>query len=325
MAEGKKRKRGILAILGLIGGGGLLALLFGSRNANADEPESPDEPGSDKPTLPKTPGKPGEPTRVSPEPPPFKPTIWQQVVPKDPDPIRSDPDAPILGPAWPQLIVEYPKGASFYQVVWGDKFGGTSGTSIAYRALLSEAYTAALEHGATAAEASAFAQKVAKNNKLRAEYIDAIQCSGWNDAAYGTYGYAGPPLDPTGPSKASDHGRAIRLVQQHAPNRQLLSEGKQPFRNIRLLTPADRGNGKAYGADTSWRDWELLWLPGVNREALWQSGGTELDLTTPMWPDGTTQLNPPPWVMALGMNDTTGDLAGSFGCPGSDGELEVGD
>ena len=214
------------------------------------------------------------------------------------------------GPSFEELLAEYPRGARFYQVVTGDKFGGTNGkTSIAYRYLLSEAYLAAIEYGGlTEDEAKTWALAVAKNDKVRAKVIDLIQCSGWNDALYGA--------NPKAGTRTSQNGRSILLLQLHAPVSQMLANGEQPVRN------ATSGGGLI---NKGWRNLECLWLPALNREALYQSGGTMIDTTTgdTAWADGTSMENPPPWVMALGMDDNTGELHGSFGCPGSEGELEI--
>lgn len=318
----KKKKRGLAVILGALGLGGLAALIFGSKSAGAAgiDPSLTDPFGGVKPTKgeidPFGGVKPKKGTVTDPDAPP--PEIGP-VLPVGPTVGPFFPVGPTTptGPAWPQIYGDYPGGAKFYQVKYGDTFGGqNSKTSIAYRYLLNEGFAAAKEHGQDDAQATAFAKQVAGSPKRRLEVINAIQCGGWDDAAYGTYGYG---VD----SKPSAHGRAIRLVQQHAPNRQLLEAGQQPQRNIRLKTPKDAGKGNAYGGDTSWRELELLWLPGLDRKVLWTSGGTELDFS-PVWEDGTSQQNPPPWVIALGMGDASGDLSGSFGCAGTDGELDVG-
>jgi len=233
--------------------------------------------------------------------------------PEDDDPSRVPPepeedDPPPREPPWEDLVVTYPRGGVFYPVVEGDRFGGTSSTrSIAYRYLLSEAYAAALEEGELVHdEAVAWALAVAKQDKLRLRVIDLIQCSGWNDAMYGT--------EPVRQSHASQHGRSIRLWPVHGPTADLLAEGLTPFRNVRM-------NGNP--GDPDFRHFEILWMPAIDRAVLWESGGQAITTTGMEWDDGSSMENPPPWVMALGIADRSDALVGSFGCPGSDGELEV--
>lgn len=250
--------------------------------------------------------KPG--TTDGPKPPIDTPDDDEDEDDEDDDPTRVPPE-PELDPPWSDLVITYPRGGGFYPVEEGDRFGGTSSTrSIAYRYLLSEAYAAALEVGELVHdEAVAWALAVAKQDKLRLRVIDLIQCSGWNDAMYGTH--------PVQQSHASQHGRSIRLWPVHGPTEELLAEGLMPFRNATM-------NGNP--ADGDFRHYELLWLPAIDRAVLWESGGHAITTTGMEWDDGTSMENPPPWVMALGMDDKSGALVGSFGCPGSDGELEVG-
>ncbi|MCH9681293.1 MAG: hypothetical protein K0V04_07665 [Deltaproteobacteria bacterium] len=328
-----KRNWGLLGLLGL---GGLLAMM-GAAGAE-DEPggsggdDGPggggDEPGSEEPTTKfvwvgppefgKPTPKPKPPTTTDgPKPPtttggkddpPRVPPPTDDDPPRVPPPTHEDPLPTEDDPPWSELVDPYPRGSTFYPVVRDDRFGGTSSKhSIAYRYLLSEAFLAAREFGGLEdEEAMAWAAATAKQDKVRLAAIDAIQCSGWNDAMYGA--------NPVTQSHASAHGRSILLRPVHGPTAELLAEGQIPFRNATL-----GGNP----ADGDHRGYELLWMPGIHRATLWESGGLVVSTADMAWPDGTSMANPPPWVMALGMDDTSGALEGDFGCPGSDGELEV--
>ncbi len=261
------------------------------------------------------------PPNPSPAPRPSPPTTTDPPRPPvsgndDVDPIELPPPVfppPVFppaddGPPWSELVDPYPRGARFYLVVRGDRFGGTSTRhSIAYRFLLSEAYLAATEVGELEHEAALeWALAVGRQDKVRVQVIDLYQCSGWNDAMYGA--------DPVRVSHASENGRSILLVPVHGPTSQRLAEGQTPLRNITM-----RGNP----ADTDLRHYELLWGPAINRTSLWDSGGSVITTTDMVWPDGSSMENPPPWVMELGIEDESEALEGSFGCPGSDGELEI--
>ncbi|MCH9686025.1 MAG: hypothetical protein K0V04_31610 [Deltaproteobacteria bacterium] len=330
----KERNWGLLGLLGL---GGLLAIMGMASSDDDDESggatPSNDPPGGGDPDGPggTEPGGPDKPTTALSWPPPGTPTpkprpptttpgkkpptttLGDNDPPRVPPPNDDDdpprvPPPPRQDPPWTELVDPYPRGNTFYQVVENDRFGGTSPKySIAYRYLLSEAFLAAREIGGLdESEASTWAGAVAKQDKTRLAAIDLFQCSGWNDAMYGA--------NPVTQSHASGHGRSILLRPVHGPTASRLANEEMPFRNVTLGgNPAD-GNHRGY---------ELLWMPGIDRTILWESGGTVLSTSGVLWPDGTSMENPPPWVMALGMDDTSGALEGDFGCPGSDGELEV--
>ena len=100
----------------------------------------------------------------------------------------------------------------------------------------------------------------------------------------------------------------------------VLVKADSPYKTLGDLVTAMKGNP----ADGSLRWYELLWSPAIDRTELWESGGRTISTAGQWWPDGSTMENPPPWVMALGIDDNSGALEGDFGCPGSDGELEVG-
>ena len=346
MSSKKNRRWGLVGLLGL---GSLMMMGAGGRRPQQteDEPTTggsggdgpPPDPPSDGPggTEPDGPGG-TEPTGdgpivvepVAPTPTPVVPTFPgptpvvptfpgpTPVVPTFPGPTPTD-DGPVVvepvfppsddGPPWPELVDPYPRGGVFYQVEENDRFGGKSASrSIAYRYLLSEAYLAAKDVGGLSnEEAMAWAAGVGKQDKNRLAVIDLYQCSGWNDAMYGA--------DPVLLSHASANGRSILLRPVHAPVALALERGQTPIRNITMGgNPADGGL----------RKYELLWSPAIDRTVLWESGGRTISTVGQWWPDGSTMENPPPWVMALGIDDNSGALEGDFGCPGSDGELEVG-
>ncbi|MCA9655160.1 MAG: hypothetical protein KC501_34920 [Myxococcales bacterium] len=345
----KNRRWGLLGLLGL---GGLMMMGSGGQRPGQTEDEEPttggsggdgppeDDPTTDGPggTVP-TPGTddpadgPGgtEPTEdgpvmvepIFPSPTPMVPTFDEPtpMIPTIPGPTPpvSGGDTPVVvepvfppsdddGPPWSELVDPYPRGGIFYQVEENDRFGGTNASrSIAYRYLLSEGYLAAKEIGGLShEEAMAWAASVGRQDKMRLAVIDLYQCSGWNDAMYGA--------DPVQVSHASANGRSILLRPVHAPVAAALQERQTPIRNVTM-----KGNP----ADGSMRRYELLWSPAIDRTELWESGGRTISTIGQWWPDGSTMENPPPWVMALGIDDNSGALEGDFGCPGTDGELEV--
>jgi hypothetical protein len=212
------------------------------------------------------------------------------------------------GPPLPEIVDTYPRPASFYPVK-----GGDYGYGIAFRFLRSAGYLAAKEYGkADDATANAFGQAVASSVSRQKQVWRAISCNGWNDALYTTYGWAGKsqPLAPT--------GRVVRLVQQHADNRARLSNKEPPIRNMRFKTVKDKGKGNGYGVTASMRNYEFLWLPGVQLKTLWESDGASL-VFGGEWKNGATQKLPPPWVLKLGVVNEPGITAptSNFGCDAS--------
>lgn len=279
-----KRKEKIA--LGVLGGlGALFAMLgFGGGAAGSD-------------TLSGTPtgggGSEPEPGKADLPPPPKEPVPKQGVIGEIP--------TSSFEPGIHDSI--YPTPGRMYQVKKGDIFGGQYGSrSIAYRALLSAAYAAAIENGKNDAEAKAFAATIAKSGGRRNQYIDAILCAGINDAAYGTWGY-----DKTGSNKTrvGPHGRGIRLLKYHANNRQRLVEGRPLVRNIRWGDFMSAGDESGTPMDYELAEaYEYLYLPHLDLQAI-LSG----DIVVDEWD--------PPFEWEI---DVPEDMAGQvFGC--GDGEV----
>lgn len=179
----------------------------------------------------------------------------------------------------------YPTPGRFYQVVYGDYFGGTNSQhSIVYRALLSAGYIAAKQAGYTDAAASDFARNIAKSDRNRGRYRNLIQDSPWNLRLYGTRGYD-PKLAIPGPS-----GLAIRLLPVHAPVRQMLKQRALVPRMIALGSVAD---GSASGSGNRL---EYLWLPSLDLKALLTGISTDTRIVP-------VAMDPPePWESLIDPN-----------------------
>lgn len=193
----------------------------------------------------------------------------------------------------------YPTPGRMYQVKKLDIFGGEySNRSIAYRALLSAAYAAAINSGMSDGDAKSFAKSIAKNGNLRAQYIDVITCAGVNDAAYATWGYGDK-------ARPGPQGRAIRLQKYHVNNRGRLVAGKSFVRNIRMGNYQTPGDESGLPMDAERADaYEYLYLPGLDFDALLAG-----EIVVSQWD--------PPFTWTIEMPD---DLVGqTFGC--GDGEI----
>lgn len=198
----------------------------------------------------------------------------------------------------------YPTPRKMYQVRSGDIFGGTSSNrSIAYRALLSEAYVAAIEGGASDAEAKSFANEIASSGTNRLRYIDAILCAGVNDAVYGTWGYAGGAK--YGQERVGPHGRTIRLMKYHPDNRARLTAGKPMRRNIALGDYMSPGDGSGVPLEPELAEaFEFLFLPGLDRAAL-----RNRELVIAQWE--------PPFDWSVDVEEE-GIAGNTFGCEGGE-------
>lgn len=204
----------------------------------------------------------------------------------------------------------YPRDGILLRVVSGDIFLGEGNRSITYRALLSAGYQAAKDAGASDADATGFARKIAKNGSNRIQYLDLIQCSPWNDALYGTWGYGNV-------ARPGPHGRAIRMLKYHPNNRQRIKEHKPPMRNIDLGAPSWRADDRRAGPE--WQEaaesYEYLWLPKLDYKVLYNQGLIELDPTPWEGADEnmSSKIFPPPMVSNLGAMNVP---PGTWGCPG---------
>ena len=276
----------------VVGGAALLLFLLLSGSANADEPGAPTKPDpKPDPNPPKKgPGgfaDPGGPSK----PPPTVGGLGD--LPRPPDEPPTDTDDPPLG----DIVSAVPAEGTLYPVKQGDIFLGTGSRSITYRVLQRAGYEAASRAGDSPEGASAFGQQVAQRAANRTKYLQMILCSGWNDALYGTYGFGSDAFE--GPAE-----RSIRLLPMHDNVLAKLSAKQTPNRQIQLKTRSDRGRGNGRPAESGGpRMLELLWLPAINLEILWESGGTDVTPEGLVWP-GTDwpMTQPPPWVSLLGVS-----------------------
>jgi len=239
---------------------------------------------------------------------------------------RCDPDVTVHGfdvtPYETPPESDYPTPGTLVQIRKDDILEGTASAnnkskhaerSIAYTTLLSAGYIAARDAGEDDAAAKQFARLVANNASNRHDYFQLIQCSPWNDALYTTYGY-GPQAMP------SPVGRALRFLPQHDDNRARIIMGQAPRRATKLGAPSDqkKGNGSGTG-----RSFEYLWLPKINLEILFKSGGTTITTQGVSWDDGSNGIMPPPEILQFGVDNVPNSV--SWGCLGysaTSGDME---
>lgn len=231
------------------------------------------------------------------------------------DPIFPGVDAPKKpgdpgGPTPAQIddwIKKYPTPASFYQVRAGvgDNFTGDQG--IATRLARSALFLAAKQVGGLDdAAANAWAGARDGYQEARKPVTQLIACTPWNDALYATYAYGSQ-------SVPGQQGRAIRMLPNSAPNAARIRGGEPPIRNIRMCAPGDPPSCSTAPVNGAYRGFELLWLTDFDLTTLWNSDGKDWR-PGGTWPDGSSRMQPPPKIWALGILDLTDAGVGSWGC-----------
>jgi hypothetical protein len=233
------------------------------------------------------------------------------------------------------IIDVVPRGAHFYQVKKGDIFLGThtstsssQGHNIAWMAYRRECFEAAKEFGGLGDEGAwAWVNAIPSSMGQSGKTHDIILCGAFNDACYGTWGYCGTPGIQAGRCRASEvnragpHGRAIRLLPQHPDNIARVRAGKVVARYVQLGTPANAGDARSINKSGQKGKFPALWIPKLNRRALWESHGSEIEAADEAWDDSSPVSSPPPWIMRGGeILDYSGTLTlpSAYGCaPGS--------
>jgi len=193
----------------------------------------------------------------------------------------------------------------FYQVRQGDKLN-----TLAKYALRKAATYAAELRGADQSTAQALGNAAA--NQWLVAYREAIQCSPFNDSLYAEWAYPASALPGPG-------GRALRLRPKHFDNFALMSAGEAPARNVRWGLPSDPVEPRVSSRAPRWQgedSYSLLWLPGVNVDAMVTEQLQLGELLEADWPNSVwTQIVPPPAILELGFVDHDDENApGQIGC-----------
>lgn len=290
----------------------------------------PWDPGTDPPSHDCGPGKRWDPVHKEcvndcPEDMFYSPTL-QQCLPKPPEEPPADDDDFDVDP-W---IKDWPEGNGFYQMKDGQILGwglaGRHDDAITQMMLARELALAAMEFGdMSPTDAVQWGRARSVNGKLTNQLYNAITCAWFNDKAYGTWGYCGDVAINKDRCKASmrnhpgAHGRAIRPLHQHADNLERLKAGLPAARVVAILSPTQKGNGLGNAVQSASPGGKsslpLFWLPGVNRQRLWESGGTELEFVS-------EQAHPPAAISDRDITDYSGSTLTKYGCTsgGYDGE-----
>jgi len=229
----------------------------------------------------------------------------------DRSPRRTNP--PIVEPTGPDPRIkdlpdyyndEWPDPGKLYQV-GGQDSDGLYG--IAWRWFYTSLFLAARNAGGLdddAARAWA-AENVGPKGVAQAERADYILCVAWNDIVYGSYTVASK-------NRRGPHGRGIDLVPQHGDNWRRILDGRRVLRNVYLGTAGSEGTPRNAGSGDA--RLPLLWMPRLDDQALWSSGGRTIKAAG-TWANGWSFYHPPPVVMKLGILDATQSAGlGVWGC-----------
>lgn len=217
--------------------------------------------------------------RPRPFPSPFDPTVHEDPPPRgseEPEPTDDWPDYPPPAPVdlaeWTDAN-NYPTPGMFHQI-GGDNSASTL-QAIARMALTTAFY---LTFGDLAV-----AKELAKDPDNWRAYREAIECSPWNHALYGsasrpeTSGYYQTP-----------HGDQISMFPVHANVEALLATGEPPERRVRSDDPRLPSGGRH----------ALLWLPPLDEDVLTNG---RVKVRHEHWWTGDWMIMPPPEVLALGV------------------------
>lgn len=261
------------------------------------------------------------------------------------------PDAPDID----DIIKPYPEGGNFYQVKKGDWPGSsvhgshiknyTSGLPVAGWLIRREMFQSAREFGGLSNEAAiVWVDKWLKGSKLvnpSSRTLDVILCSAFNDATTATWGYCGDKAINAGRCKASmrnhpgPNGRAIRFLTDHPDNITRVRQGLVVARYVGLGSPGNAGDGMSKNESGKSGKYPALWMPTLDRKALWESANASggfptkivIEPTSETWEDGSPLSSPPPWVMKDGqILDYSGSLSlpGAYGCAGGEVQFSPG-
>lgn len=135
------------------------------------------------------------------------------------------------------------------------------------------------------------------SRRLRKQVSEAILCSKFNDALYGT---------PTA-SRVGPHGRGIDWSPRHVDVFGYLSEGIAPPRAI-------DAEGKRRPEHIEANFAPLVWIPAPNLAAL-QGADPQFTEEGMTWSDGESTQEPSPVVRRIGVNMEGVRLPGGLGCP----------
>lgn len=226
-------------------------------------------------------------------------------------PRRTNP--PIVEPTGPDPRIkdlpgfyndEWPDPGKFYQV-GGQDSDGLYG--IAWRWFYTCLFLAARNAGGLDDDAASAwaAERVGSKGVAQAERADYILCVAWNDIVYGSYTVASK-------NRRGPHGRGIDLVPQHGDNWRRILDSRRVLRNVYLGTAGAEGTPRNAGAGDA--RLPLLWMPRLDDQALWSSGGSTIKAAG-TWANGWSFYHPPPVVMKLGILDATQSAGlGVWGC-----------
>ena len=256
----------------------------GTGTTTPTEPTEPTEPGEPEPSGPRRPFP-----RPRPSPPAVEPTgngDLPTIEPDEPGPDEPGPTEPKPTDDWPDYPPpgpvdlskwtdpkNYPTPGMFHQI--GGENSATTLQAIARMALTTAFY---LTFGDLAV-----ARELAQDADNWRAYREAIECSPWNHALYGSASQPG-----TSGYYETPHGDQISMFPVHANVEELLAIGEPPKRRVRTDDPRLPAGGRH----------AFIWLPSLDEDVL---ANGRVKVKHEHWPTGDFMIMPPPEVLALGV------------------------
>ena len=202
------------------------------------------------------------------------------------------PPGPVDVWEWEQ-VDNYPEPGKFHQIYYqGKNNSATTLKHIAQKAIAQRVMQLTGD--------LSLAQSMSDDAEIWRSYRDLIDCSPWNDAAYGVTYKMGPHKYDT------PHGRQIGMNPVHDDVRKKLTQGQPPRRTVKKPNAHSGGGHFAY-----------LWLPPLDDEALLE-GVVRVDPT--YWSTGDSKIMPPPEVLTLGLENVPKEQ--TWGCLGFETTFE---
>ncbi len=187
----------------------------------------------------------------------------------------------------------YPEPGKFHQIHYkGENNSATTLKHIAQKAIAQRVMQLS--------DDLSLAKSISDDATVWRAYRDLIDCSPWNDAAFGVKHKPGSYKYDT------PHGRQIGMNPVHDDVRKKLTQGLPPRRTVQ--TPGSHNGGGHFA---------YLWLPPLDDEALLER---IVRVDPEYWRTGDSKIMPPPEVLTLGLENVP--KAQTWGCLGFETTFE---
>lgn len=213
------------------------------------------------------------------------------------------------GYPWEEFALDagnYPTPGMFADVGDSKTFDYSRGTFAVADAALDSAIAMAAARGIDVSVAQNIMAhpNTSQARDFKAQMVNVIFCSPWNDALYGREVPSAEKKSPDNLYGWVANGRSPRYGPVHNDILGMLVTGKRPLRSITVNGSRKSGMGRRS---------PVFWIPAINLEKL---GGPFPSVTVSgmTWSDGSSTSQPPPIVQKLGVDMGGVSLPGGPGC-----------